>query len=101
MLLFAIKIHRMPRETILAVCDSEILGMKFMDGEKRIEVYRSFYGDRESGEDELGQYMSEATIVNIVGHRSVAKAIELGYVDPERVLVIGKTVHAQFAVLLK
>ncbi len=89
----------MPKETILAVCDEEILGRKFADGEKRIEVYGSFYGDRSIEEESLAAYMEEATIVNIVGTRAVQKAIDLGYVDKDRVLKIGETVHAQFATL--
>ncbi|MBX8635267.1 MAG: DUF424 family protein [Thermoplasmata archaeon] len=99
--MFSIKIHRMPKETILAVCDEEILGMKFSDGEKRIEVYGSFYGGRSIEEESLARYMEEATIVNLVGIRAVRKAIELDYVDEDRVLKIGETVHAQFAVLKK
>jgi len=97
--LFSIKIHKMPKETILAVCDSEILGCKFSDGEKRIEVYRSFYGEKEIAEENLEKYLVNATIVNLVGQRAVSLAISLGYVDPERILTIGDTVHAQFAVL--
>ncbi len=91
----------MPREIILAVCDEEILGMKFIDGEKRIEVYTSFYGDRSIDEESFAGYMEEATIVNIVGVRAVQKAIDLGYVDADRVLRIGDTLHAQFATLKK
>ena len=99
--MFSIKIHRMPEETILAVCDEEILGVKFADGEKRIEVYGSFYGDLSIEEEKLALFMEQATIVNIVGKRAVQKAIDLGYVDGDRVLRIGETLHAQFAMLKK
>jgi hypothetical protein len=97
--LLSIKIHQMPKETILAVCDSEILGCKFLDGEKRIEVYRSFYGGKEIAEEKLENYLASATIVNLVGQRAVSLAVSLGYVDPGRILKIGNTVHAQFAVI--
>lgn len=101
MQLLSVKIHRTQRETILAVCDLEILGGRFSDDEKRIEVYRSFYGERTIDESELLSYIQMATIVNLVGPRAVGKALELGYVDERRVLKIGDTVHAQIATMQK
>lgn len=101
MRLLYVRMHRTPRETLLAVCDLEILGKKFSDGEKRIEVYASFYGERSIEEAELLPFLRQATIVNLVGERAVGKAIELGYVDAEKVLRIGETVHAQVAVMQK
>lgn len=99
--LLSLKVHRARKETIVAACDAEILGGKFQDGEKRIEVYRSFYGDIMIEEAELGTYLQGATIINLVGERAVGAAIQLGYVDPERVLKIGATVHAQAATIQK
>lgn len=99
MRLLSIKVHKTPKETLLAVCDLEILGRKFSEGEKRIEVYRSFYGGSLVDESNLAEYFKGATIVNLVGERSVKKAIELGYVSSDRVLKIGETVHAQFATM--
>ncbi len=97
--MLSLKIHKAKGETIVAVCDLEVLGCKFLDGEKRIEVYRSFYGDRVIEEGELDRYLGEATIINLVGKRVVDMAIKLGYVSQDRVLTIGETVHAQAATL--
>lgn len=97
--LLSVKIHQTQKETLLAVCDLEILGSRFTDGEKRIEVYRSFYGGTQVEENSLAEYLKSATIVNLVGERSVKKAIELGYVNSDRVLKIGDTLHAQFATM--
>jgi len=99
MRLLYVKLHRVQREVILAVCDAELLGKHFSDADKHIDVLPSFYGGYEVGEEELGKLISGATIVNLVGRRAVALAIDLGVVDSERVLNIGETVHAQFAVL--
>ena len=88
-------------EIIVAVCDIELLGEKFREGEKRIEIYKSFYGGTAIEEDELKAYLEMATIINLVGERAVEKAIQLGYVDPEKVLRIGAAVHAQAATIQK
>ncbi len=101
MTLLSLKIHRSQRETVVAVCDSEILGMKFHDDGRRIEVYSSFYGGSLIREEELEGYLKASTIMNLVGRRTVGLAITLGYVDPDRVLTIGETVHAQGATMQK
>ena len=93
--------HKTRREIIVAACDIELLGQKFSEGEKRLEVYKSFYGDTAIDEGELGAYLQMATIINLVGERAVEKAIQLGYVDPEKVLRIGAAVHAQAATIQK
>ncbi len=93
--------HKTRREIIVAACDIELLGQKFSEGEKRFEVYKSFYGDTAIDEGELGAYLQMATIINLVGERAVEKAIQLGYVDPEKVLRIGAAVHAQAATIQK
>ncbi len=48
-------------------------------------------------EDELEHLLEEATIANLTGERCVSKAIELGYVDENRVLYIAGIPHAQMA----
>jgi len=34
-------------------------------------------------------------MMNLVGERTIALAIEHGYVDPDNILIIGETKHAQ------
>lgn len=99
--MLSLKIHKTRGEIMVAACDLEILGRKFSEGDRRIEVYSSFYKERVIGEEELGNFLLNATIANLVGQRAVGKAIELGYVDEGRVLKIGETVHAQFATIQK
>ncbi len=99
--MLSLKVHKTRREIIVAACDIELLGQKFSEGEKRFEVYKSFYGDTAIDEGELGAYLQMATIINLVGERAVEKAIQLGYVDPEKVLRIGAAVHAQAATIQK
>jgi hypothetical protein len=45
--------------------------------------------------EEVIELMKESTIVNMVGHKVVKKAIEKGLVHPEAVLKISGVPHAQ------
>ncbi len=93
------KVYRVKGETLVAVCDSEIVGRTFREGELKIEVKESFYGTEEVGEEEVKRALRKATIANLTGKRTVELAIRLGIVDRDRVLRIGECLHAQMVVM--
>ncbi len=97
--MFRLKIYRVRGEVLVAVCDSDIVGKTFREGDLKIEVKESFYGDRDVGEEEVKRALRMATIANITGKRAVELAIKLGIVDRENVLKIGECWHAQMVVL--
>lgn len=96
---FYFKAHRHSKELMLAVCDEEVLGQTFREGDVHITVGEGFYGGDLIGEEELRSRLGMFTIVNIVGNRSVEIAISEGIVDPEAVIVIGGVKHAQAVTL--
>lgn len=82
-------------EVLVAACDADIVGKTFEENELCLEVKSDFYcGDAVFLHD-CGPLLVEATILNLVGNRIVGKAVELGLVNPDHVLKIGDTVHAQ------
>ncbi|WP_048149772.1 DUF424 domain-containing protein [Palaeococcus ferrophilus] len=92
-----VKVYRVQGEVLVAACDEELLGKTFREGELKLEVKERFYGGEKVDEDALGPLLGEATIANLTGERCVKKAVELGYIDPERVLRIDGVPHAQLA----
>ena len=97
--MFRLKIYRVRGEVLVAVCDSDIVGKTFREGDIKIEVKESFYGERDVGEEEVKRALMMATIANITGKKAVELAIRLGIVDRENVLKIGECWHAQMVVL--
>ncbi len=97
--MFRLKVYRVRGEVLVAVCDSDIVGKTFREGDIKIEVKESFYGDRDVGEEEVKRALRMATIANITGRRAVELAIRMGIVDRENVLKIGECWHAQMVVL--
>jgi hypothetical protein len=94
-----VKVYRVQGEILLAACDEELLGKTFREGELKLEVKERFYRGELVEEEKLEELLEEATIANLTGERCVEKAIELGYVNPERVLRIEGVPHAQMAKL--
>ncbi len=97
--MFRLKVYRVRGEVLVAVCDSDIVGKTFREGDLKIEVKESFYGEREVGEEEVIRALKMATIANITGRKAVELAIRIGIVDRENVLKIGDCWHAQMVVL--
>ena len=96
---FRLKVYRVRGEILVAVCDSEIVGKVFREGELKIEVKEDFYGSEEVGEEEVRRALRTATIANITGKKAVQLAISMGIVDRDKVLKIGDCLHAQMVVM--
>ncbi|MDK2869120.1 MAG: uncharacterized protein PWP39_355 [Pyrococcus sp.] len=95
-----VKVYRIQGEVLVAACDEELLGKTFREGELKLEVKERFYKGELMDVEELGRLLEEATIANLTGEKVVKKAIELGYIDENRVLRIQGVPHAQMAKML-
>lgn len=93
-----LRTRRVEGEILVTICDEELLGEKFEEGELKLEVKRSFYEGEEASVEECIKALKEATIANMVG--SIVKhAIKAGLIDSENVLEVQGTSHAQMASL--
>jgi len=83
------------RQLIVAVCDKEIIGKKFQEGELTLKLEVSFYKGTDSSEKEVMEALLCATIANIAGQKAIACAVECGCIDPDNVIFIEGIPHAQ------
>jgi len=95
-----IKIHKSYRD-VVAICDSELLGEKFEEGERILEVRESFFNGEEKNEGEIIELMKELSkedaTFNIVGEKSVNAALKAGIINEEG---IKKVKEVPFALVL-
>jgi hypothetical protein len=89
------KLRKWGKCMLLAACDVELLGEVLRDGKIVFKVGEEFYKGPKMPVEEALELMEESTIVNMVGHNIVSKAIEKGLVHPEAVLKICGVPHAQ------
>lgn len=80
---------------LLATCDAELLGKILREGKIVFEIHEQFYKGPKMTVEEVIDLMEQSTIVNMVGHKIVKKAIEKGLVHPDAVLKISGIPHAQ------
>ena len=84
---------------LLATCDAELLGKILREGKIVFEVREEFYKGLKMTVEEVIDLMRQSTIVNMVGHCVVEKAIEKGLIHPDSVLKISGVPHAQIVKL--
>lgn len=90
-----VRIHKAADDIILAACDEDVLGKTFKGGEARITVSERFYNGELVSEETFIQRMESVTIMNLVGERTIALAIERGHVSEDGIMDIGGVKHAQ------
>jgi len=90
-----VKVTRWGRHTLLAICDTDILGKTFKKDGVVFEIKEEFYNGYKTTIDEALALIEQSTIVNLCGRNIVKKAIEKGYVHPEAIFEISGVLHAQ------
>ena len=81
---------------LVTACDTEVLGETFEEEDISLEVTEDFYGGEKVEADDVIDSLSRASIANLVGTEVVQLAIEEGFIDEDRVLEVGSTLHAQY-----
>lgn len=86
---------------VVAVCDSELLGKRFEEGDFQLHVKENFYGGEEMSEDETIRFLQKMKIedatFNIIGENSVNAALEAGVIQENS---IGEVQGVKFALVL-
>ncbi len=95
-----IKVYTQGYHTLVAACDSELLGRTLEDDELTFEVSPAFYDGVRGDRALLERHLRAASTANLVGERCVACGKQLGLIDGENVLNIASVPHAQFVLML-
>ncbi|MCX8159269.1 MAG: DUF424 family protein [Candidatus Pacearchaeota archaeon] len=87
--MISIKIHHSYRK-VVAVCDSEIIGKKFEENNKQLDLRERFFKDKEFTKQEaisiMKKYAKEDATFNIVGKESISAAIEANIINKKCVM---------------
>jgi hypothetical protein len=89
--------HDTNQGLLVTVCDADIVGDTFENGDVSLTVEEDFYAEEADQADEttVVDALARANIANIVGTRAVALAVEHEFIDETTVLDVGDTRHAQ------
>jgi|TARA_B100000315_G_scaffold122078_1_gene111985 hypothetical protein len=87
---------------IVAICDSDLIGKKFVEGEFQLDIKESFFKGKEESTEKVREIMTEMiqedATFNIIGEESTKTALEVGIISVEN---IKKIQGIPFALILK
>jgi len=83
-----VKIHKTYRN-VIAVCDSDLVGKTFEEGDFELNVKENFYGGEEVDQEKLLEIIKNMSIedstFNIIGQESINTALKAGIISEEGV----------------
>lgn len=80
---------------LVSVCDADLLGETFEEGDLSLSVNADFYDGEAADEQTIVENLANCTTANIVGTEAVELAVEHGLIEEDKVLDIDGTRHAQ------
>jgi hypothetical protein len=87
-MLFSVRISDYQKNTIVNMCDAELMGKDVVDGELKIHISESYYGKQLVDKDEAISFLKSASIMNLVGKETISLAIDLGIGSESGVKII-------------
>lgn len=90
-----VKTHESQARIVVAICDEDLIGKKFTEGEKQLEVSERFYKGEKKPEEQVVNILQEATNLNIVGKKTIEIALKSKIIEKDAIVKIKNIPHAQ------
>ena len=75
---FSVKVSNYQKNTMLNICDVELLGKQISQDELNMKISESYYGEKLVDKEEAKSLLQNSSIINMVGKNTVSLSIELG-----------------------
>ena len=90
-----VKVHKRSGKALVAVCDTDLIGKKFEEGELQLDLTSNFYAGEEVDEKAAGDLIRNAYMVNLVGKNAVKLGVDKGIIEESHIGKIAGIPHAQ------
>lgn len=84
---------------ILAICDDDLIGKKFSDGELQIDLTGEFYKGKKASEEEIKKILDDVYIINAVGEKCIEFLLNLNLADKKNIIRIAGVPHAEVVIV--
>ena len=82
-------------EDVVALCDSDLIGKEFEEGNRYLKVSERFYKGEEISEEEIRRLFKGVDNLNMVGKEIIGFALKEGFINEEDVISIQGVPHGQ------
>jgi len=92
--MFYVKVHNYEDGELVAICDKELIGMNFSDGDFGLNITERFYKGELKDKEDVIFILQNSKNTNVVGNQAVKLCVELGLITEEDIIKIQDTAHA-------
>jgi len=85
---FSVKTTNYQKQSMLNICDVELLGKKIIEGDLTMHISENYYGERFVEKDEAESLLNTSSIINMAGKETVSLALKLGIGSENAVKII-------------
>ena len=85
---FSVKTANYQNQSMLNICDAELLGKKIIEGDLTMHISENYYGERFVEKDEAESLLKNSSIINMAGKETVSLALKLGIGSENAVKVV-------------
>ena len=75
---FSVKVSNYQKNSMLNICDVELLGKNLSQDKLKMNISESYYGEKLVKKEEAKSLLQNSSIINMVGKNTVSLSIELG-----------------------
>ena len=94
-----VKVHKRGDRTVVAVCDSDLIGRKFSEGDRQLDLTGDFYNGDERDDSSVGDLIRNADIINLVGKSAIKLGLQEEVITQDHVITIDGIPHAQAVIM--
>ena len=85
---FSVKTTNYQKQSMLNICDAELLGKKIIEGDLTMHISENYYGERFVETDEAESLLNNSSIINMAGKETVSLALKLGIGSENAVKIV-------------
>ena len=85
---YSVRISDYQKNTMVNMCDAELMGKDVVDGKLKIHISENYYGKKIVDKDEAIYLLKSASMLNLVGKETISLAIGLGIGSESGVKII-------------
>ncbi len=75
---FSVKVSNYQKNSMLNICDIELLGKNISQDKLNMNISESYYGEKLVDKEQAKSLLQNSSIINMVGKKVVSLSIELG-----------------------
>ena len=86
---FSVKVTDYQKNLMLNICDIDLLGKNIVEDELNMNISKSYYGEKIIEHEEAKHLLKNASIIDMVGEKTVSLSLELGVGNENGIKKVG------------